>query len=396
MAYIDIWDETKPAGTRDANLGDDDIREFKRAIRERLQGGGMYFPSTDDADAGLHNYMNMIEQSSNPSSAANRGFLYTKDSGGVTELYYMDSAGTVVQLTVAGKMLLTSLGGWVARGDVIRGGASGWEKLALGVSGKVLKSDGTDAAWSDPNIAPRGTFRNINALPGADTSQWRVTADELVVADSSGNGALVQAFDKTLDMDTSGAGGVSTGAKAANTIYHVWAIRKSSDGTTNLVAAITSRTFAQVLSDVGNSYDQAALVSVIGLDNSSAIIPAKQYGDEYWFNSWALFASGNVGIAAWVSIGLTPANMTTVPGFVPAALSDVCFGVLGAGSGQTGILTNDSSVAVSTTAAPNKMWHTTGKYQFRINILTSDTLYWGSDNADSQVYIAGFKLNKIF
>lgn len=34
-----------------------------------------------------------------------------------------------------------------ARGDVIRGGASAWERLALGASGYALKSNGTDTVW---------------------------------------------------------------------------------------------------------------------------------------------------------------------------------------------------------------------------------------------------------
>lgn len=37
-----------------------------------------------------------------------------------------------------------------ARGDLIRGGASAWEKVALGTSGQVLTSDGTDAGWATP------------------------------------------------------------------------------------------------------------------------------------------------------------------------------------------------------------------------------------------------------
>lgn len=163
MVYTKTWDETKPAGSRALNLGDDDIREFKTAIRERLQGGGMYFPSTDDNDAGLFNWIKFIEQSGNPTSEANRAFLFTKDSGGVTELYWMDSAGNVNQITTAGKLLLTTLSGWVARGDMIRGGASGWEKLALGASGKVAKSDGTDIIWGDMNFQSEASQAEMEA-----------------------------------------------------------------------------------------------------------------------------------------------------------------------------------------------------------------------------------------
>ena len=164
MAYVETWDETKPAGSRDANLGDDDIREFKRGITERLRGGGMYFPTTDDASAGQFNSVKYIEQSGNPTSAANTGHTFTKDSGGVTELYYMDSAGTVVQMTVNGKIPITSL--YVAseaRGDVITRGASAWQRLGIGASGTFLKSDGTDPSWATPGFQTAATQAEMEA-----------------------------------------------------------------------------------------------------------------------------------------------------------------------------------------------------------------------------------------
>ena len=165
MAYVETWDETKPAGSRDANLGDDDIREFKRAIRERLSDSGMYFPSTDDADAGKQKWLNFMEQSSNPSSASNQAFLFTKDVSGVTELYWMDSAGTVTQLTSGGKVLISSLViASEARGDIITRGASAWQRVAVGANGKYLKSDGTDPAWGDLSVAL--TDLPIGALVG--------------------------------------------------------------------------------------------------------------------------------------------------------------------------------------------------------------------------------------
>ena len=150
MAFTYTWDETKPAGTRAINLGDDDIREFKAAVRERLQFGGMYFPSAHDELAGEFSYLRLAEQSSNPTATANKGYVFSKDVSGVTELHYIDSAGNVVQLTVAGKMNLVALAiASEARGDVLRRGASLWERLSLGTVRQVLKSDGTDVVWGD-------------------------------------------------------------------------------------------------------------------------------------------------------------------------------------------------------------------------------------------------------
>ena len=150
MAFTYTWDETKPAGTRAINLGDDDIREFKAAVRERLQFGGMYFPSSHDELAGEFNYLRLAEQSSNPTATTNKGFLFTKDVSSITELYWMDSGGNVIQLTSGGRVLITSLAiTGQTRGDILRMGASLWERISLGTVRQVLKSDGTDVVWGN-------------------------------------------------------------------------------------------------------------------------------------------------------------------------------------------------------------------------------------------------------
>ena len=196
MAFIKTWDETKPAGTRALNLGDDDIREFKRAVRERLAGGGMYFPSTDDANAGLYNNVKFIEQSANPTVEANRGFLFTKDVSGVTELYWMDSSGNVMQLTSGGAFLITNLSvSGQARGDLIVRGASAWQRLAIGASGRFLRSDGTDPSWS--------------LIQAGDVSYTNLPAGMVVNVAHTSTGAVATGttampFDDTIPQNTEG------------------------------------------------------------------------------------------------------------------------------------------------------------------------------------------------
>lgn len=46
--------------------------------------------------------LRMAEITSDPTAIANSGFVYVKDSGGISELYYEDDAGTVTQLTADG------------------------------------------------------------------------------------------------------------------------------------------------------------------------------------------------------------------------------------------------------------------------------------------------------
>lgn len=56
-------------------------------------------------------------------------------------------AGPVEECTIS--ELLEFLGG-TARGDLVLRGAAGWERIALDAAGRVLESDGTDAAWMMP------------------------------------------------------------------------------------------------------------------------------------------------------------------------------------------------------------------------------------------------------
>lgn len=135
----------------------------------------------------------------------------------------------------------------------------------------------------------------------------------------------------------------------------------------------------------------------LGTNNSGNFIKATQTGLKYWFATWGTMASGNAGTNPWVAVDLTPANMTTNAAFVPSVVSTHAFGSI-FGIGRAGI-TNDSTVANGITAAPNKIMvdngADSGHILWELNIITTDTVYWISDNAGANLYLAGFELNKI-
>lgn len=284
------------------------------------------------------------------------------------------------------------------QGDTIYYGASGViARLTAGTSGRFLKTQGAAAnpIWADVPQSVGNAWRNLSATKSS-ASQVTVTADELVVRDVSNSGVRITSVNQTITITTSGAGGLDTGSEAANTIYYIWIIRKSSDGTVSGIfstaSAIGSITFP-------SGYDQAALVSVVGNNNSSDFIAFHQTGRRYNFDTAATLASGaSAGYPAWVSVDLTPSNMSTVAGFVPSALSDFAFGSFH--SENNVFVTNDNTVSTSNTvAAPNRVGSSgastfvDGFWQF--NILTADTIYWESDTGDNALYLQGFELNKL-
>lgn len=58
--------------------------------------------ATDLPEITSYSTYTLKERASAPALTANRGKLYTKDVSGVTELWYLDSAGNAVQITEAG------------------------------------------------------------------------------------------------------------------------------------------------------------------------------------------------------------------------------------------------------------------------------------------------------
>lgn len=105
MAYTRTWDasyETSPADADNVSDGAGKIRTLKTDIRERVAKDHYMDVAGTDADHGEHSKVTLREQAAAPSNVANKGFLYTKDYSGTTELYYRDSEGNESRITTAG------------------------------------------------------------------------------------------------------------------------------------------------------------------------------------------------------------------------------------------------------------------------------------------------------
>lgn len=84
------------------------------------------------------------------------------------------------------------------------------------------------SAAGSPTNAQYG-YRNL-AIARASNTTATVTADLVVMENSSGNTKRFTSLSETVDITASGANGLDTGSEASNTWYHIWAIGKA-DGT---------------------------------------------------------------------------------------------------------------------------------------------------------------------
>ena len=69
--------------------------------------------------------------------------------------------------------------------------------------------------------------------------QLAVSADEVILQNSSGNSRRIASLSATVDITASGAGGLDTGSEAVSTWYHIWAIAKA-DGTKSVLLSTSS------------------------------------------------------------------------------------------------------------------------------------------------------------
>lgn len=239
MSFVETWDETKPAGSRDLSLGDDDIREFKRALRERLALDHIF----DDDEVGFttigyHYKATLVKQASNPTAVNDAGILYSKDAGSdKIELYYIDDDSQVTQFTNAGKLRAESIGGVYAAanvaalasimnfvypvGSVVTLGVSTnpntlfgvgtWTaitgKVIVGISGSDTEFDSLDETGGAKTASNAHTHTGTTVIAGGYASAGGANVLSGGGFDISGGNTLVSPQTFTTD---SGGGSIST------------------------------------------------------------------------------------------------------------------------------------------------------------------------------------------
>ena len=285
--------------------------------------------------------------------------------------------------------------------------------LALTIAFAIALSNPAMAAWDktlsgSDNISDLDTYLTSNntALEGilsglssikiasnlkivrASTTSVTVTADQLFLKSDTTISARETSVNETIAITTSGVSGLRTGlVEASNTWYYIVIMRKSSDGTVNGILDTSTTPTLET------GYDQYAVVGAVRNNSSSDFIDFYQYGNEYWYSTWQTMASSSGSVSPWTSIDTSS--------FVPSGLSSVAFGV-GDSINSYVQISNDSTVNSGQTTLGANKWifpysSTPVISWWRLNIKTSDTIYWGCSNAGSTVSIkiAGFFINKL-
>lgn len=165
-SYVYTWDETKPAGSRALSLGDDDIREFKAAIRERFATD--HKAAADETaitTIGYHLKTTLIDLAGNPTAVGSAGIVFAKTVTGRVELCYMDDAGNVIQLTSSGKLVNYGVtGDWQL--SSVTTGRTGWTNVSATYSNKFMRINATPLTTGGTDTHTHGVGSYAGTISG--------------------------------------------------------------------------------------------------------------------------------------------------------------------------------------------------------------------------------------
>ncbi len=200
-------DESKPA---DGDI----VSQFpavERTFRDIIETWLLVDHDTD----GQHKQTTLPERGSNPTPATDIGFLYTKNDGGDTELFYEDAGGNVVQMTLDGDVNKLTFPATTSMLFYQSLAPTGWTKDVASTLGNHAIRVMTDVAWSGGSkgaTAFDSVFGAAKTVGGTAISVAQMPAHVHGVAGniSGANGAGVRVPGNTTSINSESVGGGST------------------------------------------------------------------------------------------------------------------------------------------------------------------------------------------
>lgn len=134
-----------------------------------------------------------------------------------------------------------------------------------------------------------GSMRNGTMTIGASTSSGTFTAEQIVVATSLGGQTYVLSnFNKTINLTTTGAGGMDTGSAPASGFVALYAIYNPTTGASAILAVNASSVAAPTIyggSSMPSGYTASALISVWPTTSGSQFSGGYQVDRKIWVNA---------------------------------------------------------------------------------------------------------------
>ena len=246
MPFAETWDETLPGGSRNLNLGDDDIRSMKSALRERMAVDHRAYASEGgNTNIGAHDKVSLIT-GSDAAALADGFILYAKDISAVAELHSRHESAGTNQITRNGMLWIPAFNvASEARGDIIMRGASIWGRLAVGTNRQIPISDGTDLVYrvlATADMPTGSVVQVVNTQTGAlATGTGTQAFGDAIPVNTEGTEVMTlaitpKATDNKLKIDVVIIASSSVDNNITGALFQ--------DSTVNALAAATHRPYA--------------------------------------------------------------------------------------------------------------------------------------------------------
>ncbi|SEF31330.1 hypothetical protein ABL840_09240 [Variovorax sp. NFACC27] len=176
--------------------------------------------------------------------------------------------------------------------------ASGTGVVIASASSQAIWSDGTNilaAGTTAAQIAgPVGAVRNMRCAISSASATATFTADEVVVETVLGGVRYcLPSFNKTVNLATTGAGGMDTGSAPASGFVAIYAIYNPTTGVSALLAKNASTLQTEVYSgaNMPSGYTASALVGVWRTTAASLLVPGIQQDRTLTFSPVTVLSS---------------------------------------------------------------------------------------------------------
>lgn len=176
------------------------------------------------------------------------------------------------------------------KGGILVGtGAGTFVEFSPGANGQVMMYDSTQALGVSvstlASVLPRGYIDGLEIANNVADATNDIDFSVGVCRDDSNtlNFSLTSAITKRLDAtftEGNGGGGLDTGAKANNTTYHVFLIRKDSNESMDGLFSIS---YASPTMPSGYTYKRR--IGSIRTDGGGVIRPFLQYANDFWYKT---------------------------------------------------------------------------------------------------------------
>jgi hypothetical protein len=236
-----------------------------------------------------------------------------------------------------------------------------------------------------------GTVEGLKITNNAGTpnTQIDVTANSVLMMNTSGASIRAVSLSETINLSTTGANGLDTGSMASSTWYYLWAIAKA-DGTTDCLAS-TSNTNPTMPS----GYTFKKYLGAMYSNGSTQLVRTLQYGNSVQFTSgMTLLSAGAVGTFSTTTPTWAAVSVSAV---VPPTASKIKLGMHATTSTVTEqqVAPNNSYTGAAGAAAKPPLaetWSGAGNGEVipAVMMLESSNIYRASQ-ANSKLWCSGWE-----